>query len=142
MVESIFNPAAVDEIPPYAQRQPASDSKVNLLLAQAEAAYLENKLREEALREAQNNNELRKTIPNKLWGLTISWLIIVMFIIILSGIDHQAFPGVPFLKFESTVLIALITSTTASVIGLFAILLNYLYPNSQKQEAKQYKKSD
>jgi hypothetical protein len=133
MDETIFNPAAVDEIPPYAQRQPASDPKVNLLLAQAESAYLENKLREEALVEAQNNNELRKTIPYKLWTLTICWLVVVTLIIIFSGIDHEAFPGFFFFKFEPTVLIALITTTTASVIGLFAILLNYLFPNNQKQ---------
>jgi hypothetical protein len=142
MDENIFNPAAVNDIPPYGQRPTASDPKVILLLAQAEAAYLDNKLKEEALIEAQNSNELRKTIPDKLWSLTICWLIIVVIILIFSGIDHTAFPGFFFFDFDATVLIALITSTTASVIGLFAILLNYLYPNNQKQEPKQYKKGD
>lgn len=134
MGESIFNPAAVDEIPPNPQLQPASDTRANILLFDAEKAYLENKLREQALIEAQNNNDLRKTIPNKLWSLTIWWLIVVVIIIIFSGIDHEAFPGFFFLNFKPTVLIALITTTTASVIGLFTILLNYLFPNNENKK--------
>lgn len=136
MSEEIFPPDAVDDIPLKPLRQASSSSTPNSLFAQAEKAYLDNKLREQELIEAQNNNELRKTIPNQLWILTVCWLIAVLVITIFSGIDHDAFPGFFFFKFDSTVLIALITSTTASVLGLFTILLNYLYPNNSRQASK------
>lgn len=131
-----YSPDAVKDIPPEPRRNPASGSRANLALAEAEAAYLDNKLREQALIEAQNNNELRKELPDRLWCLTISWLIAVLFFTFFGGIDHDAFPGFFFFKFDSAVLVALITSTTASVLGLFAILLNYIYPSNSRQSAK------
>jgi hypothetical protein len=86
------------------------------------------RLRSEELRNAINNNKLREELPNRLWHLTISWLGSVVAIMFFSGIQHADFPGFFFLKYDPSVLIALITSATASVLGLLIILLNYLYP--------------
>jgi hypothetical protein len=86
------------------------------------------KLRSEQLRNAINNNKLREELPNRLWYLTISWLVSVVAIMLFSGIQHEYLPGFFFLKYDPSVLIALITSATASVLGLLIILLNYLYP--------------
>jgi hypothetical protein len=87
-------------------------------------------LRSEDVRNAKNNNKLREELPDRLWWLTIAWLGAVVVIMVFSGIQHDTFPGFFFLKYDPSVLIALITSATASVLGLLIILLNYLYPKN------------
>lgn len=85
-------------------------------------------LRSEEVRNAKNNNKLREELPDRLWCLTVAWLAAVVLILLFSGIQHDAFPGFFFLQYDPSILIALITSATASVLGLLIILLNYLYP--------------
>jgi hypothetical protein len=94
-----------------------------------EIEKLDIDFKKQQLREVTNNNNLREALAKRLWCLVVICLIVVMVIIILSGIQHDAFPFFPFLKYEPSVLIALITTTTASVLGLLIIFLNYLYPS-------------
>jgi hypothetical protein len=111
-------------LPP--QATPGADFDEGYIPSQYEEIDL--KLRQEELKNAVNNNKLREELPNRLWFLTISWLGSVVAIMLFSGIQHADFPGFFFLKYDPSVLIALITSATASVLGLLIILLNYLYP--------------
>ena len=56
----------------------------------------------------------------------VSWLCGVFIVIVLSGFNLFSF------KLSTTVLTTLIGSTTASVLGLFAIVANYLFPRREK----------
>ncbi len=112
--------------PPLAT--PVADSEEDYLPSKFEEYDLE--LRSEEVRNAKNNNKLREELPDRLWWLTITWLGAVVLIMVFSGIQHDAFPGFFFLEYEPSILIALITSATASVLGLLIILLNYLYPKN------------
>ena len=64
----------------------------------------------------------RNTYTRRLYVLVVCWLIAVYFTLSLSGCQSNKF------TLDSSVLIALITTTTASVIGLFTIVANYLFP--------------
>ena len=72
------------------------------------------------------NIKLRKKFAWALFWLTVGWLIAIYFAVFLVG-----FGGV--WKFSFTlsdkVLIALITSTTINVLGLFTIVIRNLFPN-------------
>ena len=77
-------------------------------------------MRAELEDRAQDRNQ-RKTYGSRLFWLIIIWLIVSGLIVLLQG-----FSFVPF-KLSVTVLTTLIGSTTASVLGLFAIVANYLF---------------
>ncbi len=102
-------------------------------LAKLEDRHLDNKLKEQELIEARNNNELRKEIAKRLWHLTVGWLFFVAVVVFFGGIDHECLSGFFYLEYETSVLIALITTSTATVLGLFIVLLKYLYPSKSSK---------
>lgn len=87
-----------------------------------EAKSLENdRLRAEVDDLVQDRGQ-RKMYGNRLFGLVVVWLIVIGLVILLHG-----FTFIPF-ELSVAVLTTLIGSTTASVLGLFAIVANYLFP--------------
>lgn len=87
-----------------------------------EAGSLENERLRAEVDDLIQDREQRKTYGNRLFGLVVVWLIVIGLVILLHG-----FTCVPF-KLSVAVLTTLIGSTTASVLGLFAIVANYLFP--------------
>lgn len=65
--------------------------------------------------------ELRKQYIPYLFYMVVCWLVFVSVIIVLSGIE--------IIKFSDAVLIALITTTTATVLGIFVIVAKWLFPS-------------
>lgn len=70
--------------------------------------------------ETQNIAE-RKKYASRLFFLILGWLAFLVIIILLQGFDFTRF-GLP-----TPVLLAFITTTTAGVIGLLALVLKYLF---------------
>ena len=68
--------------------------------------------------------ELRKENIPKLYWMVVCWLIFVAGCVVLTGLQY--------FKLSDAVLIALITTTTATVIGLFIIVLQWLFPTYKK----------
>jgi hypothetical protein len=97
------------------------------LESELERKSLDNARLNEELAQLKQANALRGWIPKRLWGLTLGWLLAVFLLVILGGTDKNFCLH---LEFDQSVLIALITSTTATVIGMFAILLKYLFPSN------------
>lgn len=87
-----------------------------------EAGALENERLRAEVDDLVQDREQRKTYGNRLFRLVVVWLIVIGLVILLHG-----FTVVPF-KLSVAVLTTLIGSTTASVLGLFAIVANYLFP--------------
>lgn len=88
------------------------------------------------LLEKQNDNELhsiRKKHLKQLFILTCVWPGLVVFVLISNGLKRLWwFPTLPYLevlKFEldNSVMIAFITSTTATIIGLYTIAAYWLF---------------
>lgn len=100
-----------------------SERDINALKSQAEleAMAIENKLKAEELKQREQDREQRKSYAfYALWFL-IGYMAIVFAILIFSGFNFGGF------RLVSSVLIALITTTTASAIGIFAFVMKYLF---------------
>lgn len=87
-----------------------------------EKKSLENERLKAEIEDLVQDRDQRKTYANRLFWLVAVWLVVIGLIVLLHGFSH-----VPF-TLSGTVLTTLIGSTTVSVLGLFAIVVNYLFP--------------
>ena len=83
---------------------------------------LERARLQEEIGDLVQDRDQRKMYGDRLFKLIVCWLSGVFIIVILHGISV-----VPF-NLSTATLTTLIGSATASVIGLFAIVANYLFP--------------
>lgn len=90
-----------------------------------ESAALEAESKRVELDGKRQDIEARKEYANKIYRLISVWLGCMIVIVLLAGFGSKC----EWFKMADSVLIALITTTTASVIGLFAIVANYLFKN-------------
>jgi hypothetical protein len=79
----------------------------------AEAAYLENEALKQQLKELQETHALRKEYLPKLFWLIVAWLSVVVLFVLAASLR--------WIVLSDSVLIAFITSTTVSVLGLFIV---------------------
>ena len=96
-------------------------------LAERNALDLDRiKLELENIRQTQvatkEIHEIRKTYVQNLFVLIVCWLLLTAFVLTLAGFHDSGF------TLSDKVLIALITSTTANVLGLFYVVAKWLYP--------------
>jgi hypothetical protein len=79
-----------------------------------------------------------------LFYLTVAWVVIVWLVILLQGFGQWFFPTPPltpnqfYLKFKlsDTVIVAFMTSTTATVLGLYGIAAYWMYGNGKVKKEK------
>lgn len=83
---------------------------------------LENLLLEAKIDDVVQDRDQRKKYSDRLFKLVVGWLCAIGVIILLHG-----FSCIPF-NLSVAVLSTIIGSTTASVLGLFVIVANYLFP--------------
>ena len=83
---------------------------------------LEIRLKEEELSSKKQDREQRKKYVDKIFYLECVYLTIVIMIIVALGNKYNNF------SLDKEVIIALITTTTINVIGLFVIVAKYLFP--------------
>jgi hypothetical protein len=114
-IEDILGPETVPSLP---DRQTKNE--------QEDLNRTEKKLRNEDL--SQNILARKRTARCLFWMVAV-WLLLDMVVMFLQGFN--GFSCYPF-HLESKVLITLITSTTASVLGLFGIVTRYLFPSSKR----------
>ena len=87
-----------------------------------EKQSLENARLGEQLQDLQQDRDQRRKYSDRLFRLIVTWLVAVGAVLLLHGFTDVRFAlAVP-------VLTTLIGATTASVLGLFAIVANYLFP--------------
>ena len=79
-------------------------------------------LRQQTIEDLHQDREERRKYSGLIYWLVVGYLAFVGAIVLLAGLDHVPF-GLP-----DSVLMVLIGSTAASVVGLFAIVANYLFP--------------
>ena len=85
---------------------------------------LETKRYELETKELEKNIKDRRTYAKQIHWLVITWLSILIAIILLQG--FSPFFGIEF-NLPENVLIAFVVSTTGTVLGLFVIVLKYLF---------------
>ena len=84
----------------------------------------ETKRYELETQQLERNIEDRRTYAKQIKRLVITWLFILIAIILLQG--FSPFFGIEF-NLPENVLIAFVVSTTGTVLGLFVIVLKYLF---------------
>lgn len=84
-----------------------------------EKAALELQLLKAQIKKFEDDNEGRREFSRNIFAVTVVWMFLVLMVVILcaNGKWHLS----------DSVLIALITTTTATVIGIFIIVANYLF---------------
>lgn len=89
--------------------------------------------------------DLRSEYIPKLFYMILCWLMIAGFFVFLSGLKAPRFndpncSGTCFgFSLSDGVLIAFITSTTATVIGIFVLVVAWLFPSRYKEENQEKK---
>lgn len=81
----------------------------------------DDRLKEQELFDRQQNREQRKEYADNIFAFLCTYMLFVGIIILGSGNKHDNF------ELSDTVLIALITTTTANVIGIFVFVVKYLF---------------
>lgn len=71
--------------------------------------------------------ELKEKYGKTILNILVGWVIFVGFLLIMHC-------GPIYIPLSETILITLLTTTTANVIALPTIILNYLFPNNNKQK--------
>jgi hypothetical protein len=95
-----------------------------------EKLQIENDRLRQELKEAKDVHQLRKDYSGKLFSLIVVWLIFVLVYVGLAASTGGRF------RLAESVLIAFITSTTVSVLGLFLLVAKWLFPSSHKDETE------
>jgi hypothetical protein len=90
-----------------------------------ELAHLDNESKRIELDGRKQDIAARKEYADKIFKLITFWLISMGSIILLAGFGANG----GWFKISDSVQIALITTTTGSVLGLFVIVINYLFKN-------------
>ncbi|OUN97749.1 hypothetical protein [Bacteroides clarus] len=89
--------------------------------AEIDALQTENDIRKEELKGKIQDREQRKEFAIKIYHFLCFYLSSVLFLVILSA--------TPLIKFELTegIIITLLTTTTANIIGIFILVVKYLF---------------
>lgn len=88
---------------------------------QAGIQDLDHAAKEQNLEHNQDEHTQRIEFAKKIYLLSCIWLVLVIGVVIASGVTCLPF------KLDNSVLITLLTTTTATVLGLFISVLNYLF---------------
>lgn len=129
-----------EKIPPGADLEEATLKKLD-----HENLRLKRELEEQA-----QLHDLRTSHAKRLFFLTVVWIFVIWVMLLLQGFGQWFFPipdsfkgwvYIPF-NLSDSVMIAFMTSTTATVLGLYGVAAYWLYgkPKDQKVEAKKAKK--
>ena len=77
-------------------------------------------------RQKEQDIEARKKYVSRIYRLVVSWLAAVIGVVLLEG-QGEAPWLVPF-SLDTAVLVALVTSATATVVGILLVVVRYLFP--------------
>lgn len=112
---------AIAEMPAAAEAE-ASSAQIDEASFAKETASLELEGTKDELITARDLHATRKEYTSKLFRLIVVWLSIVVLFVFLSATLKPRF------TLSDSVLIAFITSTTVSVLGLFVLVAKWLFP--------------
>jgi hypothetical protein len=87
---------------------------------------LEYSLKEEELKGQQQDRDERKDYATKVYVLLVIFLLIVFAIVVLVGIISFPF------HLSDNVLITILTTASANLIGIFAIVIRYLFKDKSR----------
>ena len=127
-------PRSEAEAPPPSPALLREQLQADMLKEQLEQQQIETtnqRNRSRFLREEQEHiREYRRRYSSRVFWVTCLWLIFTAALIVATGFKQN------FFHLSDTVLVAALGSALAGVIGMFLVILNWLYPRSDKDEKK------
>ena len=101
----------------YTEDEKSDLEKQHLL----EQRLLETRTKKQTLKQHKSEHKQRVQYAEKIYKIVRNWLVVVVIIISCSAI-----PGIEF-QLSDNVLITLLTTSTATVLGLFITVLKYIF---------------
>lgn len=95
------------------------NEKISTLENVTSADLKREKERQELMSMIQDR-EQRKTFADKIFTVTVVYIAVVLFILIACGFSR--------LQLSDTVLITLLSTTTANILSLLVIVFNHIFP--------------
>ena len=103
---------ALDELPPEEQEQ-------NRKRSLGEQLELAEKVQD--IEDRKQDRGEREKYASRVYWLIVCWLIALAGILLLQGFENS-------FSLRENVVLALIGGTTANVLGIFIVVINYLFP--------------
>lgn len=109
--------------PKQEERTEIKDDEIELIRKREEVKTMTvaNKIRNEELENRRQDRAQLKVYADNLFTFLCFYMILVFFILYKSGSLYNSF------ELSDSVIIALITTTTANIIGIFAFVVRYLF---------------
>lgn len=109
--------------PKQEERTEIKDDEIELIRKREKVKTMTvaNKIRNEELENRRQDRAQRKVYADNLFTFLCFYMILVFFILYKSGSLYNSF------ELSDSVIIALITTTTANIIGIFAFVVRYLF---------------
>lgn len=108
----------LDDIPaPSTLPKPELDD-----LATKEAQFIENAARKEQVRGIAQDTRQRKIFAERIFWLLCAWIMALFAILFLQGFHYNMF------RLSDNVVLALIGGSTVNIIGVFLVVVRYLFP--------------
>lgn len=127
-------PRSEAEAPPPSPALLREQLQADMLKEQLEQQQIETtnqRNRSRFLREEQEHiREYRRRYSSRVFWVTCLWLVFTAGLIVATGFQQNVF------HLSDTVLVAALGSALAGVIGMFLVILNWLYPRSDKDERR------
>lgn len=113
------------------KKEKSQEKATNLTKDDEEKLYLDalqikNDISREELEGRQQDRTLRKELGDKIYNFVSFYMFCVFFILVLSGIRCNSF------TLSDTVLISILGTTTANVIGVLVIVATYYFNKNKK----------
>lgn len=122
-LEVIVSEAAAAEAPPPLPPEPLPDLGIDL--EEHRLAFQLDCLEQE-LSAIKDTHNLRLSYTGRIFWLVVAWLSCVVACVVLSGFKFYGF------GLSDSVLVAFITSTTVTVVGLFVLVAKWMYPSGRE----------
>lgn len=138
-IDSLFEPP----------KPPTGSPLLNQALANESQAFANNEDQDKE-QARQQNNDLHGMRMSHTWlllVLALIWIFVILIVVLLQGFGKwftPFFDGFNHIQFKlsDTVIVAFITSTTATVLGLYGIAAYWLYGKPKKPEDSEKTKKD
>ncbi len=114
----------INKVVPERNQDDAPQTPADKLAAEdVRTKKLRNDIIEQDLKE-------RKLYAHRIFSLIATWLSVLGIIIVLQGIIENGF------NLSEPVLLAVVGGTTANVLGMFYVVLKYLFPKWEEEKTK------
>jgi hypothetical protein len=123
------------EIPLEAIQAPPLDDEIVDNAPISELAERERSMyRRQVIRGLSQDIEERKTYAHRTFCLISCWLGGVFLLVLFQGFHGN---GTSYFDLDKTVLVTVVGSTTATVLGIFIVVMHYLFPSKPSEPNKE-----